>query len=400
MKERRIFIVAGEASGDKHAANLIRAMKTVMPGVRLEGLGGEDMQQAGCDLRADLVSVAVMGFIQVVGKLPFFRKLFSETVEYLKQTRPDALVLVDYPGFNLRLAAAAKKLGVTVAYYISPQVWAWRPGRIHKIARLVDKMIVILPFEEELYKKVNVDVTYVGHPLLDSFSESRLDPDFLAGIDVPDPSALIGLLPGSRRQEIVAVLPALVETARIIAKQTPQARFLIPCSSRGNMELIESITANSGVSMKLLLGKVYEVANACRCCIVGSGTATLEVAWFLTPLVVVYRTGYLAWLFGRKLLRVPHISLINILAGREIVPEMLQRRMRPELLAAKVAELSRDGEERRVMIEGLKSVRDKMGTPGASLRAAEAVRELIERQTPAAANAALPEQRFVTADGR
>jgi lipid-A-disaccharide synthase len=166
------------------------------------------------------------------------------------------------------------------------------------------------------------------------------------------------------------------------------------------MELVETITANGGIPVKLLLGNVYEVANASRCCIVGSGTATLEVAWFLTPLVVVYRTGHLAWLFGRKLLRVPHVSLINILAGREIVPEMLQYRMRPELLAAKVAELCRDGEQRRAMIEDLKKVREKLGTTGASLRAAKAVCELIERRTAAAATAALPKQRFVTADGR
>ncbi|MBI4832877.1 MAG: lipid-A-disaccharide synthase [Candidatus Lindowbacteria bacterium] len=396
MKQRRIFIVAGEASGDKHAANLVRAMRTVMPGVRAEGLGGERMQQAGCDLRADLVAVAVMGFVQVVAKLPFFRRLLAETTEYLRQNRPDALVLVDYPGFNLRLAAAAKKLGIPVAYYISPQIWAWRPGRIHKIARLVDKMIVIFPFEEELYRKVNVDVTYVGHPLLDSFSEAELDARFLDGMDIPDPSAVFGILPGSRKQEIRAVLPTLVETAKIIAARMPQARFLIPCSSQGNMELTKTIVGESGIPARLFVGKVYDVARASRCCMVVSGTATLEVAWFLTPLVVVYKTGHLAWLLGRRLLRVPHISLINILAGREIVPEMLQYRMRPELLAARVTELCREGDERRVVIEELKGVREKLGAPGASLRAARAVCELIERTS---AHDAVSEQRSVTANG-
>jgi lipid-A-disaccharide synthase len=259
-------------------------------------------------------------------------------------------------------------------------------------------MIVILPFEEEIYRKVNVDVTYVGHPLLDSFSETELDPAFLEGLGAPDPLAIIGLLPGSRRQEILAVFPTLVETAQIISKQMPQARFLIPCSSRSNMELVEKTVGNSGIPASIFVGKLYDVAKASRCCIVGSGTATLEVAWFLTPLVVVYKTGHIAWLFGRRLINIPHISLINILAGREVVPEMLQRRMRPDLLAAKVTGLCRDGDERRRTIEELRSVREKLGTPGASLRAAKAVCELIERGAANTAAAALPEKKFATAD--
>jgi lipid-A-disaccharide synthase len=382
MSGKRLFIVAGEASGDAHAARLIRAVKATMPDLHVEGLGGEIMKQAGCELRWDLASHAVMGFTQVAKNLRFFRRLLSESVKHIERHRPDALVLVDYPGFNLRLAAAAKKLNIPILYYISPQVWAWRPRRIHRIARLVDKMMVILPFEKELYRKVNVDVTYVGHPLLDSIAEARLDTDFLREMDVPDAANLIGLLPGSRRQEILTVLPVMIETARILLKQMPQARFMIPCSSRSNMEIAGEILAeNEAIPVRLFPGKIYEVASASRCCIVVSGTATLEVACFLTPLVVVYRTGHLAWLLGRGFLKVGHISLVNILAGREVVPEMLQYRMRPDLLAETAAELCREGGKREEMIGELRKVRERLGAPGASLRAARIVCEFIDNRS-------------------
>lgn len=392
MSGKRLFIVAGESSGDTHAGRLIRAVKATMPELHVEGLGGEAMKQAGCELRSDLVSEAVMGFTQVVKNLRFFRRLLSETVRHLEKSRPDALVLVDYPGFNLRLAAAAKKLNIPIVYYISPQVWAWRPRRIHKIARLVDKMMVIFPFEEELYRKVNVDVTYVGHPLLDSIAEARLDAEFLGGMDVPDPSALIGLLPGSRRQEILSTLPVMIDTAGILLKRMPRARFMIPCSSPGAMEIAREILAErEDIPVTLFPpGRIYDVASASRCCIVVSGTATLEVACFLTPLVVVYRTGHLAWLIGRRFLKVPHISLVNILAGGEIVPEMLQHRMRPDLLAEAVTELCPEGEKRHEMIGELRKVRERLGSPGASLRAAGVVCEVIDDSRLSPVPAAAP----------
>jgi lipid-A-disaccharide synthase len=377
MSGKRIFIVAGEASGDTHAAHLIQAAKAEMPGLQVEGLGGEKMRRAGCELRADLVSVAVMGFVQVLVNLRFFRGLLRESIERIEKHRPDAVVLVDYPGFNMRLAAAAKKLGITVIYYISPQIWAWRPGRINKIAKLVDKMMVILPFEEELYKNAGVDVAYVGHPLIDSVSGSELDQDFLEGVDVPDKNSLIGLLPGSRKQEIKSFLPTLVETAKILLERMPDARFLIPCSSAANMETIREIIGDEKLPVSLFLGKIHEVAAAARCCIVSSGTATLEVACFLTPLVVVYKTGHLSWLLARRFLTVDHISLVNIIAGKEVVSEMLQYKMRPELIADEAARLCVDGERRETMVEELRKVRERLGPPGASARAAEVVLRLI-----------------------
>jgi lipid-A-disaccharide synthase len=378
---KRLFIVAGEASGDTHAARLIRVLKTMDADLVVEGLGGDKMRQAGCHLRADLVSRAVMGFAQVVIHLPFFRRLLNETKQYLSHSKPDALVLVDYPGFNLRLAAATKELGIPVIYYISPQIWAWRPGRIHKIARSIDKMIVILPFEAKRYEDANVDVTYVGHPLLDNICETQLDGDFMRKARSDEAAHIFGLLPGSRRQEIRTNLPVMLETAELILKQAPQAKFLIPCSSQANRELAQSIIGDSHLPVSLLPGKMYEVASLARCCIVASGTATLEVGCFLTPLIVVYRTNLLAWLLGQKLLKVQHISLLNILADEEIVPEMLQAQMRPELLAEKALELSRDGESRRKMIEHLRAVRERLGQPGASARAAQAVWETLNRRT-------------------
>jgi lipid-A-disaccharide synthase len=376
----KLFMVAGEASGDTHAARLIQALRQIDADLHVEGLGGEKMQKAGCHLRADLTSSAVMGFLQVAKKLPYFRKLLKETKQHLSQSRPDALVLVDYPGFNLRLAAATKKMGIPVIYYISPQVWAWRPGRIHKIAESVDKMIVILPFEEPLYRTKNVDVTYVGHPLLDSIQEAELDRDLLRRLEEEGRSNLIGLLPGSRKQEIRVNLPVMLETAEIILKELPQAKFVIPCSNQTNRELVQAIISDRRLPIILLLGKMYEVASSSRCCIVTSGTATLEVGYFLTPLIVVYRTNPLAWLLAQKFLKVPHISLVNILSGAEVVPEMLQSRMRPDLLAQKVTELARDGETRQSMLRQLQDFRERLGKPGASMRAAEAVHELLEKR--------------------
>jgi len=383
VTDKTIFIIAGEESGDTHAARLIRELKAAVPGLRIEGLGGDRMKQVGCELRADIVSSAVMGFAQVVKNLRYFRRMLAETAAYLEQSPPDALVLVDYPGFNLRLAAAVRKLGIPIVYYISPQIWAWRPGRIHTIARLVDKMIVIFPFEEELYRKEKVDVTYVGHPILDNLSEVELDADFLNRLAAMDSTDHIGLLPGSRRQEIMAILPIMLETARLILRQMPHARFLIPCSSQPNRDVVEQMLGDSSLRVEVSLGKMYEVAKSARCCIVASGTATLEVASLLTPLVVVYRIGHLTWLLGKRFLKVPHISLVNILAGQEVVPEMLQYRMRPELLAETVVELCRDGERRQKMVSDLRKVRERIGAPGASSRAAKVVSELLDSKCSA-----------------
>lgn len=399
MSGKKLFIVAGEASGDAHAANLIHAAKELIPDLRVEGLGGDIMRQAGCELRADLVSSAVMGFVQVAKKIRYFQKLLAETKEYLQQQRPDLLVLVDYPGFNLRLAETAKKIGIPIVYYISPQVWAWRPKRIKKIARLVDKMIVILPFEKELYANVDVDVSYVGHPLLDSISKATLDEGFLAQFDIPDPSCLIGLLPGSRRQEIESFLPVMLDTARLLLKRMPRATFLIPCSSQSNMDFVQTIIGNMDLPVKVFRGKIYEVANVSRCCIVASGTATLEVAFFLTPLVVVYKTSHLLWLIGRKFLLVDHISLVNILAGKEVVPEMLQYRMKAELLDEIVFELCQEGERRNTMINELKDVRSLLGTPGAAARAAKIVCDFIEENGRLPLVTAESQQRLAAPDG-
>jgi len=399
MIEKKIFMVAGEASGDNHAARLIRAVKKAMPGLRVEGLGGEKMRRAGCELRYDLVSMAVMGFVQVLRNIRFFKNLLRETAEYIEKERPDALVLVDYPGFNMRLAHKAKKMGIPVIYYISPQIWAWRPGRINRIAELVDKMMVILPFEEEIYHKAGVDVVYVGHPLIDSISESEPDPGFLEGIDIPDGESVIGLLPGSRKQEITKFLPVLLETARIIRAKAPEARFLIPCSSVGNMDTTKEIIGDADLPISLFLGRIHGVARASRCCIVSSGTATLEVACFLTPLVVVYKTSHLLWLLSRRLLQVDNISLVNIIAGKEVVPEMLQYRMRPELIAETALDLCRDGEKREKMMEELKTVRDRLGGPGASERAARVVCDFLASDAKSAPTTAEAQESFATTDG-
>ena len=398
MNAKRIFIVAGEPSGDAHAARLIREAKRAATDLKIEGLGGEKMRRAGCELRTDLASMAVMGFIQVLGNIRFFQRLMRESVEHIEENRPNAVVLVDYPGFNMRLAAKVKKLGIPVIYYISPQIWAWRPGRIKRIAKVVDKMMVILPFEERIYQNAGIDVAYVGHPLIDSILESEPNLDFLKEVDAPDPAGIIGLLPGSRKREIIDFLPVLLDTAKLILKQIPNATFLIPCSGPGNMEIVREIVGETDLPVKIFMGKIHETARTSRCCIVTSGTATLEVACFSTPLIVVYKTGHVPWLLSRAFLQVDHISLVNIIAGKGIVPEILQYRMRPELLAETALELCRDGEKRRTMIEELGKVRERLGGPGASKRAAEIVLETLAKvdEAPSAPQA---QESLITTNG-
>jgi len=398
MSEKSIFIVAGEASGDKHAARLIREAKNIMPDLCVHGLGGEKMKRAGCELRVDLASMEVMGFVQVLAIIRFFRRLLRETVDYIEENRPDAVVLVDYPGFNMRLASKVKKFGIPVIYYISPQIWAWRSGRIKRIARLVDKMMVILPFEESIYQEAGIDVVYVGHPIIDSIAESVPDPNFLEDIDASDRDGIIGLLPGSRKQEIINFLPVLLEAAKTIRERIPDAIFLIPCSSPANMETVKAVIGSANIPVKVFLGKIHEVARTACCCIVSSGTATLEVACFGTPIIVVYRTGHLPWLLSRMLLHVDHISLVNIIADKEVVPELLQYRMRPEFLAETAVELCRNEEKRTAMIEGLAKVRESLGGPGASRRAAAVVCEVVAGTEKARAEANAPEA-LVTTNG-
>ncbi len=319
----RIVLSAGEHSGDAHGAALAKRLRQRDPDVVLEGLGGPLMKAAGVDLWLDFVEHAAMGLLPVLKKLPFFRATLADAAARLAADPPDLLVPVDYPGFNLRLSGRARKAGVPVCYYVSPQVWAWRPGRIHRIARLVDHMMVLLPFEEALYETAGVDATYVGHPLFDELRTRRPSPAFRDGLGLDPATPLLGLLPGSRAHEVERNLPLELRAARLVREGMPEVRLAIPVAKPSLRPAIEGLVAELApdLDIAVLDGKASDVARVARAAITVSGTANLELLHYRCPMVVVYQlTRGQEWLKNR-LLTTRWVSLVNILAGREICPE-------------------------------------------------------------------------------
>lgn len=365
----RIFFSAGESSGDIHGANLIRALREADSQVACEGIGGRRMADAGMDLLHDVAGRGIMGFTEVAKSFGWIRRVFLDTVARLEQTRPDCLVVIDYPGFNIRLAQKARALKIPVVYYISPQVWAWKKGRIHTIAKSANKMLVILPFEEALYRAVGMDCAYVGHPLLDQVA--RFEPKGLFAGDF-----VIGLLPGSRAQEIDRLMGAMIEVARGIRVQYPQARFVVPCVDAEREEQIHRMT--QGFDIETVVGKSYEVLSAARFCLVASGTATLETAIFGVPMAIVYRTTPVNYWIARHVVKIKLIGLVNILAGREVVPEFIQHDANAAAMLPHVLELIADTPRRAQMKADLDEVREGLGRPGASDRAAREILAVVQ----------------------
>lgn len=367
---KQIYFVAGESSGDMHGANLIRALRAMQPEIRCFGLGGCRMADVGMELRYDLAGDAIMGFVEVLRKALPIRRLFLDAVETLRRERPECLVLIDYPGFNMRLAAAAHKLNIPVVYYISPQVWAWKKKRLDTLARIVDKMLVIFPFEEELYRDKGVDCTYVGHPLADQTARYTPPPMHSDGL-------YIGLLPGSREQEIRRIAPVLAEVGRGILRAHPQAQFLVPCVNESRAPQIRAIFQDLPVEIQV--GGMYDVLSRSRCCLVASGTATIETALFGVPMGIVYRVNPISYRLARMLVNIKHIGMVNILAGREIAPEFIQQEAVVERILPFMLDIIEDGNTRRRMIAHLEEIKRRLGGPGASQNAAEQILHIANR---------------------
>lgn len=359
-----LFFVAGESSGDMHGAHLIQALRRSAPGLTCEGLGGGAMAEAGMTLRHDLAGQAIMGFTEVVKHYPAIRRLFHETVAHLRAHRPDALVLIDYPGFNLRLAEKAHALGIPVIYYISPQVWAWKQKRMVTIARCVRKMLVIFPFEEALYREAGVDCAYVGHPLLDRIPEA-------AAPAALGERPLIGLMPGSREQEVARLMGTMIAVGKGIRERYPRARFVTPCVNERRAAQVRNLA--EGFPLELCVGGMYDVLRAARFCLVASGTATLETALFGVPMGIVYRVSPLTYWLARRLVRIEHIGIVNILAGRCIAPEFVQGDARPEKILPAALEIIADSPRRAQMLDDFRGVRALLGAGGASDRAASEI---------------------------
>ena len=380
MPARRVLIVAGEHSGDLRGAELVRALTALEPPLELFGIGGERMRAAGVELVHDITEISVTGFVEVLRGLPRFRRVFRDIVRAARERRPAAAVLIDFPGFNLKLAAKLKALGVPVIYYISPQVWAWLPGRVKKMARTVEKMIVIFPFEEAFYRRHGtarhgMAVEFVGHPLVDALRPGVPPNEFRAEFGVPEGARVVALLPGSRRNEVEHNWPVMRAAAELIAHAVPGTLFFAPVASRQLREVVEAADVDADVT--LLDGRAYDVIHAADAAIVCSGSATLETGCAGTPLVVIYRTSPLTYFIARRLVRVEHIGMINILAGERVAPEYVQRAARPEPIARDVVRFLTDEAHAAAVREKLLAARAKLGPPGAADRAARAVLKVL-----------------------
>lgn len=370
--KRRVLIVTGEASGDLHGANLIRAARDVDPGLSFFGIGGRRMREAGCEVVFPAEELAVMGLVEVLGKLRVIRRAFATLKALLASPgRPDLVVLIDYPGFNLRFAKMAKQAGIPVLYYIGPKVWAWKKGRVKTIAARVDKLAVIFPFEPPLYQGLGLDVEYVGNPLLDEYHRDRDRETFLGacGLDAAQP--VVGLFPGSRRSEIRYMFDTLLESARLLALQGTARQFLMPVAPSCDRAELEARVVAAEVPVTLVEENIYEVAGACDAILCVSGTVTLQAALAGTPLAILYKGATLTYEVGRRLIQITHFGLPNIVAGREVAREFLQDAASPPALAAEARRLLEDRAYRERALAGLAEVRSRLGAQGCSRRVAE-----------------------------
>ena len=375
--EKKIVIIAGEASGDIHAANLVSAINRLNQEVKFFGLGGDKMEESGVKLFYNLADLAVVGFFEVIKNLKKFRRIFFDLLKKIDEIKPQAVILIDYPGFNLRLAKELKKRKIKVIYYISPQIWAWGGNRIETIKRYIDKMIVILKFEEELYYNSGIDVSFVGHPLLDIVLATQKREEFLKGNNLSDDNSTISLLPGSREKEVQRMLPIMLQSAKIIHDKIPYTQFILIKSYTLDQGLLDKYIKNFDLPIKVIENDTYNCLNVCDFAIVTSGTATLETAIFKKPMVILYKISFLTWLFLRTMIKIPYIGLVNVIANKKIVPEYIQYDCNPKKISTKVIEILTDKEKYSRTKSDLEKTSALLGSPGASNRAAKIVLELL-----------------------
>ncbi|MGZ6236008.1 MAG: lipid-A-disaccharide synthase [Syntrophales bacterium] len=376
-RKKRVMIVAGEASGDLHGGNLVQAMHKIDPEIRFYGVGGGNLKEAGAELIADAADMAVVGLTEVVSKLGMILKVMTQLKASLKKDKPDLVILIDYPDFNLPIAKAAKKYGIKVFYYISPQVWAWRRGRIGKIQKVVDKMAVILPFEADLYKEAGVDVTFVGHPLLDVVRTKYPRKEALRRFNLREDATTVGILPGSRESEVTRLLPVMLGAAEIIEKQIGPVQFVLPLAATLDIAFVSQIIARYSVPVRLIPNEVYDVIGCADIAMVASGTATLETALMETPMVIIYKVSAPSYYVGKMVINVDHIGLVNIIAGKTVVPELIQFEASPEKIAAEVMDILATKERMESMKAELKKIRDMLGSHGAAERVARMTYDMI-----------------------
>ena len=355
---KTFFLSSGEASGDTYGALLIDALTQLSPGARFFGMGGDKMQAAGCELLVHAKNVAVVGLVEVVKHLPDIRRQFRRLVDEAAKRRPDAAILIDFPDFNLRLARELDRLETPVYYFVSPQIWAWRTGRVKHIQRYVRKMIVIFPFEQEFYRRHGVDVSYVGHPLAHAAASDVSREDFAAENGLNTAKQWIALLPGSRPKEVLLNLPEMLLAAQILDGQQAGYEFVLPVATTLDEQWLQSKLAD--VHNIRLTGDARGALKHSRAAVVASGTATVEAALAGTPFVVVYRLARLTWLLGRRLVSLDTFAMPNLIAGRRIVPELIQRDLTAANIVHELSAIIPDGPRRRQVLRDLAEIREKL----------------------------------------
>ena len=378
MGSKKVLLVAGEVSGDLHGSHLVEAIRSVDPEIQFFGVGGEGLKRVGMEVLYPSQSLSVVGITEVFFKLSAVLKALQGLKKSMDRERPDLIILIDFPDFNLRLAKIAHRRGIPILYYISPQIWAWRPKRIHLIARLVTKMIVLFPFEVPLYEAVGVDVDWVGHPLLDivkpTLSKERAFQQF--GLD-PN-RRTIGLLPGSRIHEIERLLPPLLASAHLLQQEISDLQFVIPLAPGLPKTLLTPWMENISVLLKVVEGFTYDVMNLSELLIAASGTVTLEGAILGKPMIIIYKVSLPSSWVARALVRLDHIGLVNLVAEKEIAPELLQKNVNPQRISDEALRILRDPLLSRKMVASMEEVRQKLGEPGAAQRAAHITLSLLK----------------------
>ena len=379
LKPKCIMIIAGEASGDLHGSKLVLAMREKNRNLFFCGIGGKALKDAGVKIIVDASKLSVVGLTEVFSKMPSLFRGMALCKKLLNSLKPDLLIIIDFPDFNLNVAGVAKKAGIPVLYYISPQLWAWRPGRVNKIRKLVDHVAVILPFEEDFYKRHQVKVSFVGHPLLDTHPSSEQSMIVTNTGDIP----AIGLLPGSRDREIARLLPVMLQSARILLKRNSRIKFIISAALSVERKFVEAIVEEhrGEHNFELVSEPVENVLKRCRLAVVASGTATLEAAIFGVPMIIIYKMSPITYWLGRMLVRsrVKYFGLVNLIAGREISPELLQGEASSKKIADMAFEMLNDASGLEEIKNELLGLKDVLGGSGASKRVADIALSMMEK---------------------
>lgn len=374
-----VMIVTGEASGDLHGSRLIKALRTLRTDIDFCGVGGRLMEAEGCEILFRGEDLAVVGLVEVVRHFKPIYSAFKKLEAILgSEEKPDVLVLIDFPEFNLRLAAKAKKAGVPVLYYVSPQVWAWRRGRVHKIAQVVDRLAAVFPFEPELYRGLDIDVQYVGHPLVTDFYVATSRETFLRQYGLDPSRKVVGLFPGSRRSEIRYCLDTLLKAAELVMHKSPDVQFLLPIAPSLSADLLRTHVATSGVEVTLVDSSIYDIAAACDAIATVSGTVTLQIALTATPMAIIYKLNPITYIIGKRLIKVPYVGLPNIVAGKKIVREFIQNDASPDAICKEILRLLTEEAYAAQARKDLAEVGLLLGRPGCSERVANMVAEMIE----------------------